>query len=277
MIQETRPEPGSSQKLTENPLLKLTLVGIICLLNVGSSPLTPSSGRASAILDSGQIRMIPDFSSIQDVNSKKQQFFDYVENYVVAENEAIAALRAEIQTLLDIVSSGLSLSPYEKYRINEVAQTYRIDTSRWDEKELIHELLMRVDEIPVSLVLAQAANESAWGTSRFVLEGNNIFGEQCFSPGCGMVPLGRQPGKNHEVAYFDSVDQSVKSYFMNINTHDSYRYLRELRAEMRLVGRELDSLRLVMGLQRYSQRGEHYVDELQTIIVQNELTLRDRG
>jgi Bax protein len=143
------------------------------------------------------------------------------------------------------------------------------------EKEIIEELILRVDLIPASLALAQAANESAWGTSRFTILGNNIFGQWCYEIGCGIVPARRAAGATHEVKAFDTIQQSVEAYFLNINTHESYSYLRDLRAKMRKRDFKLDPMSLAIGLGRYSQRGDRYVDEIQRIIIQNDLRARD--
>ena len=142
--------------------------------------------------------------------------------------------------------------------------------------ELTKELIRRVDVIPTSLVLAQAANESAWGTSRFAREGNNIFGQWCFDEGCGLVPNRRGEDASHEVRAFASVEAAVRAYFRNLNTHPSYEDLRTLRASMRMQGLPLNSMVLARGLTRYSERGMDYVLELQDMIRINELRERDR-
>ena len=136
-------------------------------------------------------------------------------------------------------------------------------------------MYLRVDIIPASLVLAQAANESAWGTSRFTLEGNNIFGQWCYEEGCGIVPRRRAAGATHEVRRFETIEEAVAAYFVNINTNPVYQYLRELRAQMRVQQLELNPLVLAFGLGRYSERGGNYIDEVQSIIIQNDLLSRD--
>ena len=235
---------------------------------------------ASVTVDESEVMPIavfPDFASIEDVDTKKQQFFDYLEDYVISVNQRVAKLREELEPYAAIVNSGVGLSRRERERVLGIADYYRIDTEDMNDREIVNELMLRVDEIPVSLALAQAANESAWGTSRFALQGNNIFGEWCFTEGCGIIPRRRPSGATHEVQRFDSVAESIESYFLNINTHNSYRYLREMRAEMREQGRNLDPMELALGLGRYSQRGDHYVDEVQNIIIQNDLRNRDKG
>lgn len=262
--------------------VELTVAGLTTFaMAVLIYAVTVMSERSSPVLveelETTPITVFPDFASISDVTIKKQQFFDYLEDYIVAENERIAAIRAELLPYVDIANSGVAFSQRERAWILELAETYRVDASTLSDRELANELYLRVDEIPVSLALAQAANESAWGTSRFALQGNNIFGEWCFDPGCGIVPLRRPSGATHEVQRFDSITESIESYFLNINTNNSYRYLRELRAEMRSRGSDLDSMLLASGLGRYSQRGDYYVDEVQTIILQNDLVMRDRS
>ncbi len=125
--------------------------------------------------------------------------------------------------------------------------------------------------VPASMALAQAAIESAWGRSRFAAEGNNYFGQWCFSAGCGIVPSRRPQGASHEVQVFDSLDEAVASYLRNINTHPAYTTVREARVEIRQREQPLDSLKLVEGLEKYSARGEDYIHELQQMIRYNNL------
>ncbi len=221
------------------------------------------------------ISVFPDFANIPDIEIKKQQFFDYLEDYVVAENESIAAVREELRPYLDIVNTGVALSPHERARIMELADEYRVDTTELSDRGIVAVLWRRIDIVPVSLALAQAANESAWGTSRFTLEGNNLFGQWCYEEGCGIVPARRPDGATHEVKRFESVGEGVAGYLLNINSHPSYQDLREIREDMRRRGESVDSLLLARGLSRYSQRRDLYVDEVQNIIIQNDLQARD--
>ena len=262
------------QELGVAALTSLALAGLIATVSQLASPVLPEITIETELTP---ITVFPDFASIQDVDVKKQQFFDYLEDYVIAQNESISEIREELQSFADIANSGVGFSNREREWILELADYYRIETADKTDREIANELMLRVDEIPVSLVLAQAANESAWGTSRFALEGNNIFGQWCFEEGCGIIPNRRRSGATHEVKRFDSISESISGYFQNINTHHSYRYLRELRAEMRESEDELDSLLLASGLGRYSERGDHYVDEVQNIILQNDLLERDQS
>lgn len=223
------------------------------------------------------VAVFPDFASIENVDIKKQQFFDYLQGFVEAENTRIMDVRGQLLGFSAIVGSGVSLSRRERTRLLQIAQEYELDPNLGSDQRIIAALLSRVDVIPISLVLAQAANESAWGTSRFALEGNNIFGQWCYEEGCGIVPERRIRGASHEVKRFDSIASSVQSYFQNINSHHLYQEFRDSRARMRRQQQDLDSMELAYGLGRYSERGEHYVDEVQTIIEQNSLQERDRS
>ena len=147
----------------------------------------------------------------------------------------------------------------------------REDGSAIPPGELVETLLRRVDVVPVSLALAQAAKESGWGTSRFVREGNNLFGEWCFEEGCGIVPKARAPGRRHEVRSFESPQASVESYLRNINTHPGYRSLRGARKAQRETRKDLSGVALARELSQYSERREDYVTEVRNLIIGNDL------
>jgi Bax protein len=145
------------------------------------------------------------------------------------------------------------------------------------DKAYLQRLLWRVDVIPPSLVLAQAASESAWGTSRFAQDGNNFFGQWCFKRGCGFVPASRRPTANHEVKSFASIEDAVHAYFMNLNTYPSYQYLRVIRQQLRNKEQPIDGISLSEGLGSYSERGDAYIKELRTMIYKNDLLTRDHN
>ena len=128
-----------------------------------------------------------------------------------------------------------------------------------------------MDIIPPSLVMAQAANESAWGTSRFATQGNNLFGQWCFNQGCGLVPRSRPEGMSHEVEVFDSPYQSIRSYITNLNRHNAYQGLRDRRDALRAQGQFPDGATLAGGLEAYSERGQAYVHEIRAMINSNGL------
>ena len=216
---------------------------------------------------------LPDFEIYGDTDTRKEAFFDFLGTYVEAENARIASTRTELEPMWEVVQRGQMLSSVESARLQEIAAEYRLGDSELDQRELMR----RVDMIPASLVLAQAANESAWGTSRFAREGNNIFGQWCYDEGCGLVPQRRGKDATHEVRAFASIQASVAAYFRNLNTNRSYEDLRELRAAMRMQDMPLNSIILARGLTRYSERGQAYVSELQDIIRVNRLGMLDNS
>lgn len=212
---------------------------------------------------------LPDFTLINDVKEKKEAFFSYLIPLIHQANKQIQYERTQLE---DWISAD-DLSEQEQEQFEGLLLKYRIKT---DDPIVRKQLIeRRVNPLPTSLVLAQAANESAWGTSRFAREGNNLFGQWCFSLGCGLIPGERNHRARHEVRVFDSPYQSVTSYMLNLNTHPQYQNLRELRLiETDLVGYST-GLNLSIGLEGYSQRGEEYVKEVQKMIQINNLTHLD--
>ncbi|MEY3016873.1 MAG: hypothetical protein RL336_8, partial [Pseudomonadota bacterium] len=133
-------------------------------------------------------------------------------------------------------------------------------------------LWRRVDSVPPSLALAQAANESAYGTSRFAVEANNLYGQWCFRPGCGLVPNARLDEANHEVRKFATPVASVRSYMYNLNTNRAYAALRQVRSNLRHQNKTPTGLAMVETLMHYSSRGQDYVNELAAMIRHNKLS-----
>ena len=131
-------------------------------------------------------------------------------------------------------------------------------------------LKIRMDEIPVSLAIAQAAKETGWGTSRFALKGNALFGQWTWS-GEGLKPENAEEGKDHKVMKFHSLQLSVRAYLRNLNTHSSYKNLRKARTELRNKNKQLDSVILAKYLDKYAETGNQYIEVLKKIIEQNNL------
>ena len=136
---------------------------------------------------------------------------------------------------------------------------------------MVWKLKIRLDEIPVSLAIAQAAKETGWGSSRFAQEGNALFGQWTWS-GEGIKPLDLEKDKKRKVAKFKILKASVRAYQRNLNTHSSYKNFRRIRAEARDNDEKLDSLKLVNYLDKYAETGQQYIDVLKQIIKQNSLT-----
>ena len=269
-------EISGQKRKVELAFAGLVLVALISL-TVAVTKLAPNhESPAGVALTPEPIFVFPDFASISNIETKKQQFFDFLQDYVHYENGSIRDLRPQLLSYAEILGAGITLTGLERDWMMDLAITYSVDTEAANDQALVNELLLRIDVIPTSLVLAQAANESAWGTSRFALEANNIFGQWCFEEGCGIIPNRRAAGATHEVKSFDTIEASIEGYFLNINSHHLYAGFRQERARLRRLGRRLDSIVLAQGLDRYSERGKSYVDEVQTLIQQNNLAQRDR-
>ncbi len=212
---------------------------------------------------------LPDFAAIYDIPTKKRHFFAFIRPAIEAKNTQLAQDRAALEYWHEQVSLGLGLTVEEQAALQQFIKTYRVNKESSTLQQL-NDLLMRVDVIPTSLVLVQAANESAWGTSRFARVGLNFFGIWCYRTGCGMVPGGRNTGAKHEVAAFQSVDAAVSGYFNNINKHNAYHVFRTIRAELRAHNQPLDAEILATGLLPYSERGAHYVLDITDMLRHNQ-------
>lgn len=215
------------------------------------------------------------FESAAAIKHKKQAFFNFLIAHVLAENMALLQQRQQLVSLKTAFERNGALSLDEQLDFDQLLTRFKLSADRYSIDALFAELLIRVDIIPTSLALAQSANESAWGTSRFAREGNNYFGQWCFKKGCGLVPSLRPDGEIYEVAQFDSVRASVSSYFRNINTHAAYRQLREMRAQLRSENKVIAGSLLANGLASYSERGEEYINELKAMIRINDLSKWD--
>jgi len=213
----------------------------------------------------------PNFADITDTKTKKSTFFEYMLPMIRNANTDIAAERAIVTPLLAKLVDGQNLSAAEQGKLAPLFDKYKIDIDGELSTGDVNELLRRCDIVPASLVLAQSANESAWGTSRFATKGNNFFGLWCFSKGCGLTPAQRDDGASHEVASFDTVNQGVRHYVHTINTNNAYQRLREIRADLRADNEAITGTILAEGLLRYSERGKAYVEEIQSMIRFNKL------
>jgi len=198
------------------------------------------------------------------VHDRKHGFIHFLRPIIRAENERIKARRARLLALNPVKATAA-----DRLWLNELASSYGLaaDTSA---QSLQNALIRRVDIVPEWLALMQAANESAWGTSRFAHQGNNLFGQWCFTKGCGIVPKRRIRGASHEVAVFRSPAASVRAYMRNLNTGKMYHLLREIRAELRKRGKPLTAEALATGLEHYSERGLAYVEDMRRMIRENQ-------
>lgn len=213
-----------------------------------------------------------DLDGIVDVDRRKAVFLRMVLPLVLLANEQLEADRNRIQDLRDRLNGGDSLSNRDDAWLSGQFTTYRVEPGDW---EL---LLRRVDIVPPSLALAQAAIESGWGTSRFAREGNALFGQWVWGEAAkGLIPEDRQDGMNHKIRAFESPLEAVTSYIRNLNTHRAYRHMRDIRATMRSEGRMPDGHVLAEGLEAYSEKGRDYIDLVRDIIAANDLRALDHA
>lgn len=211
----------------------------------------------------------PDFTQYADVRLKKRKFFEYLRPKVEAENGKIRRQRQHLIQIANRLDNGEELTHQQQQVVTEIAKQYKVSLRHID-SGTIELLLERVDVIPVEMVLVQAANESGWGSSRFALEGNNYFGQWCFTAGCGLVPNKRTTGMTHEVAKFGSSDESVAAYLLNLNTNAAYQELRQVRGGLRHSDTKVTAQDLVPTLIAYSERKQDYVDELLQMLDHNQ-------
>ncbi len=199
----------------------------------------------------------------------KQGFIDELLPHVEQENRRLSRLREEVSGLLNRQAYG-TLDDTGKQRLRKLAASYRIDDDPVDSASARQALLHRIDIIPSSLALAQAANESAWGKSRFAREANNLFGIWTYDEDKGLKPRNREAGKTHLVRIFDDYGDSVRYYMHLLNSHPAYADLREIRVQLRTSQQTIDGHSLASGLDKYSAKGKEYVDLIQSLIRQNE-------
>ena len=223
---------------------------------------TLSSVRVEKLVKPIYFTQFPrDLETIQSSKLKKETFIQIVLPLVVAENERILEDREKLKLL----SNKKFTTDLEKQWLRQKLLEYKVKGGDLDE------LMIRMDIIPASIALAQAAKESGWGTSRFALEGNAIYGQWTWS-GQGIAPLDRDSNKNHKILKFPILRASVKAYKNNLNTHKGYKAFRDKRAKLREKNNNIKGLELTETLKNYAQTGSEYTKILNQIITQNRLT-----
>jgi Bax protein len=246
-------KPPKEQQKVDDP------EAIISLDNLHVAPLVNST------------QPVPNFASYTNTIEKKKAFFSYLLPEIRRQNSIVEKEREMVLLLRESHSKNQQFSQHElevfdllkeKYKLNIVKNVAVEDT--------LAQLIIRVDVIPEQLILVQAANESGWGTSRFAVKGYNFFGLWCFKPGCGFVPKQRNDEAKHEVAKFRDLSHSVMTYIRNLNRLYAYQGLRQIRLQLRKDKKPVTAKALSNGLLRYSERGQDYIDELQSMLRVNE-------
>ena len=209
-------------------------------------------------------------ADLREVKVRKDLFVKTVLPLILQVNEEIMADRLRLVRLRDLAQKG-SLGRDDQRWLDDQANQYGAEPGDFEA------LLARIDVVPPSLALAQAAEESGWGTSRFGLEGNALFGQYSYADTDEpmMVPVKRDDDKSHTVRSFPTLLESVRAYAANLNSHFAYRRYREARAQMRAKGKPLDGAALAVTLTRYSARGEDYTRALRALISVNDFLRLD--
>ncbi len=207
-----------------------------------------------------------DLNTLGNTKQKRELFIKIILPLVLDENEKINNDRKKLFKILSKNFNTVGERVWLKRRFKE----YKIDDQD------LGKLKMRMDIVPVSIALAQAANESGWGTSRFALEGNALFGQWTWSKK-GIQPADADPNQTHKVLQFQILKASVRAYKNNLNTHNAYQEFREARAKLRQEGKAIDGLELTKYLKNYAAIGEKYVRILEDIIEKNSLTDFDKA
>ena len=207
-----------------------------------------------------------DLKTLGNTKDKRDLFIKIILPLILAENDKITQDRKKLFKILNKEFNTIGERVWLKRRFKE----YKIE-----DKDLA-KLKMRMDIVPVSIAIAQAANESGWGTSRFALEGNALFGQWTWSKK-GISPADQDPNESHKILQFQILRASVRAYKNNLNTHNAYKDFREARAQFRQNEKKIIGTELTKYLKNYAAIGKKYVIILDDIIEKNSLTDFDKA
>ncbi len=213
---------------------------------------------------------MPNFKNYPNGPKRHNAFFNYLRPLVQQHNAIILANRHKLQLLYrKKFTAKQQLTVEQKKWLHTLSHKYRMHNLATQQQWRY--LINRVDIIPTSLALAQAANETAYGITRFAQNANNFYGIWCYTKGCGIVPHQRKQGKIYEIKKYPTVSASITDYMLLLNTQKAYNIFRDLRAQERTYSNHLSGIVLASGLLSYSQRREIYIESLQKIIITNKL------
>ncbi|MCF6214693.1 MAG: glucosaminidase domain-containing protein [Emcibacter sp.] len=213
---------------------------------------------------------------MKDVRMKKELFLSSLLPPILKVNETIRQDRKKLKKMILNITLGTDISEIDYYWLTRKLSQYRVQVKDVQDfvtrtGEIFEELLNRMNIIPPELALAQAAQESGWGTSRFAQQGNALYGQWTWGKGCGMVPQQRDEDKTHRMKCFKNIIEAVDSYMLNLNTHRAYKALRDKRRVFR-DDQAINVFPLVETLVNYSEEGPEYVEKIKNIIRVNKLS-----
>ena len=250
-------DPPISEILSEKFIVKIRIKPVNPKI-ISKIEKKPNLNKVSNLSDS-------DFDYLEN---NKKQFVKTVLPIIINENQNIIITRKFVSDLKKKLQTFRTLENTEISKLNSVAKRFNINVSNKHKLDLIDEILSNVDVIPNSIALAQAAIESGWGKSRFAIEYNALFGEYTYDKSKGVVPLERDFGDKHLIKSFSSYNNSVSSYFKNINSHPAYKDFRALRYIMRSKNNFSEIDLLVNKLQPYAE-DDSYIYTLNAVIQKN--------
>ena len=231
-------------------------------------------GLLKKVISPSDSTSLKEINLSNNISERKKEFINIVLPIIIDQNRKMIALRQRLIDLKNYLNQNKTLSQTDQSFIKNLATKYSVSTKNRHKIDIINDLLISVDVIPNSIALAQAANESGWGSSRFATEYNALFGEYTYDNKTGIVPFQREEGKKHLIKYFTTIDKSVESYFANINSHYAYSKFRKLRKILRDQNSSLNVNMLVNKLDVYAE-DDKYVDTIVSIIHDNKLTQYD--
>jgi Bax protein len=264
---------NASQWLLALSLVAFPLATLVLVLTLASLPagyFTADTERVGNEFASNTL--LPDFAAIEQTSERKAQFLDMLRPLIEEKNAKLLKSRARLIKIQAEWNASQQITGVNERNLKKLREKFHVTYETYPEDaKAIEILLLRVDAIPPAMVMAQAAIESGWGTSRFAEEAHNLFGHWCYKEGCGIVPNKRPASAKHEVKKFNNVEESITAYFNNINTHNAYRPWRQLRAQLRDTPQQFTGSAMVAELGKYSGRGSVYIHELRTLIRSNNL------
>jgi Bax protein len=213
-------------------------------------------------------RMPDDLATVESTPARKALFFRTLLPLMLDANEVVLRDRARLIALEQRLAAGETISSREQAWLERLAQRYEVDGVNFQQ------LLRRVDAVPPSLAMAQAAIESGWGTSRFAREGQALFGQKVFNPDAGMTPANGDED-DYQIHAFNGLAEGVRAYVHNLNTHNAYREFRDRRAGLHMRNRPLDGYELAATISKYSERGPDYIRDVRAMIQSNQLRAFD--
>jgi len=266
----------SEKKIELNYLDNIVKKKTRVIVNIKNKPINTliiEQGYESTKTSSSNLVFIDTFN-FENFSNSKQDFIKTLLPLISYENQKILIERKNLFNIKEALVNEKTLNNQDLVYLRKIAKKYKIKINNKHKIDLINQLLISIDIIPNSIVLAQAANESGWGTSRFAKEYNALFGEYTYDFSKGVIPLKREEGKKHLVKAFSSYNNSIKSYFRNINTHYAYEKFRLIRKQMRDKNNFSNINLLVDGLSTYAE-DNNYVKTINSIIESNKLSQFD--